>query len=679
MDPPPLPPHPTIIPTPIHTVTTNTNHLNNPDSANSSPRSHHTDTWDEPLPLVPGAKLRLMCSYGGHIIPRPHDKSLCYVGGDTRIVVGDRHASFSEFHARLSHSLLNGRQFTLKYQLPNEDLDSLVSITTDEDLENMIEEYDRINSASPLKPSRLRLFLFAVKPETAASMGCLLDDAKSETWFVDALNGAGLLPRGLSDSATIDNLVELDEPQVNRDSSGADIEAQNVVSSGGNKQVITNVIQDVQSTNSDSPMIETTSSFESSVSSPSMANLPPIGVRIEEANARLGGLDEQFSQMHVASNAQKQDDRSVYLTTLPPPIPAIVGVAGENSAAITGENHSRIISDDEKSDHGVPNGPRKPPLPLQPVPRKFGDAYSLPSPDSKHAGGHNLASPDSIASDSSIASAASLSKHPIYQDAAAPTAIRENRIPAAVVDSHSNIQDPSPQIQMQQVSETMVLPQSQQNQLQQQQFIQTNAHYIQHPAAGQVPISSYYPVYAPPPQQAIHQQIDQQQYPMYLLPVNHTQPYNLTMQSNIVDAASVAASRSLTPPNSTFVPSTAYKEITPPIYPAKTTTPKPEAPTNLYRTANTATPTLVQIPTNQFQQQFYGLSQMPPPSQSIAAGSVSAMNYGYEYAHPTHDHAYCAQHPTATLPQYHTMAPAAAVMLSQTSTQLTTEHNATDQ
>lgn len=396
MDPPPLPPHPTTIPTPIHTATTTTNHLNYPDSANSSPRSHHTDTWDEPLPPVPGAKLRLMCSYGGHIMPRPHDKSLCYVGGDTRIVVVDRHSSLSEFHSRLSHTLLNGRQFSLKYQLPQEDLDSLVSITTDEDLENMIEEYDRINSTSPLKPSRLRLFLFPFRPETAASMGCLLDDAKSETWFVDALNGAGLLPRGLSDSATIDNLVELDVRQVNRDS-GADMEAQNVSSGGGNKQVIKNVSHDVRSTFSDAPIVETTSSFDSSVSSPSLENLPPIKVRIEEANARLGELDEQFSQMNVASNAQKQDDRSNYLTNAPPPLPTIVGGAGVNAAAAAGENLNRIISDEEKSDQGAPSGTRKPPLPLQPVPRKFGDAYSLPSPDSKHAGGYNLPSPDSVA------------------------------------------------------------------------------------------------------------------------------------------------------------------------------------------------------------------------------------------------------------------------------------------
>ncbi|KAJ4838963.1 hypothetical protein Tsubulata_017363, partial [Turnera subulata] len=207
MDPPPLPP----LPTPSSAAAAV--HLNYPDSVDSSPRSHTTDTFHEPLPPVPGAKLRLMCSYGGHIIPRPHDKSLTYVGGETRMVAIDRHSSLPSLTSRLARTLLNGRPFTLKYQLPNEELDSLVSVTTDEDLENMIEEYDRItssSSSSSLAPSRIRLFLFFNKPETATSMGSLLDDAKSETWFVDALNGSGLLPRNLSDSATMDCLVNLD-------------------------------------------------------------------------------------------------------------------------------------------------------------------------------------------------------------------------------------------------------------------------------------------------------------------------------------------------------------------------------------------------------------------------------------------------------------------------------------
>lgn len=333
---------------------------NHPDSANSSPRSRH-DAWDD------HPKLRLMCSYGGHIIPRPHDKSLCYVGGDTRIVVLDRRCSLADLRSRLSHTLLNGRHFTLKYQLPSEDLDSLISLATDEDLDNMIEEYDRTSaSASPLKPSRLRLFLFPSKPDTAASMGSLLDDAKSETWFVDALNGSGLLPRGLSESAAaIDTLLEVDRGVATSDSC-ADL------GDAGGKQAPA------------PPVVETSSSSGSSSSSPSMGNLPPIKVRSEEY--LMVGLDEQFSShMSIAPNLANVASPPVAFVNVPPTA-VRSGGGGDDEKS-------------EKSDHSTvaPTGLKKPPLPLQPVQRKLVDVHNLPSPDSKHATAYSLPSPDSVA------------------------------------------------------------------------------------------------------------------------------------------------------------------------------------------------------------------------------------------------------------------------------------------
>lgn len=681
MDPPPIPSH--ITATPIVTIA----QQNYSDSASSSPRSRQNDTWDqESLALVPGAKLRLICSYGGHIIPRPHDKSLCYVGGDTRIVVAERQSSLADLQSRLSHTLLNGRGFSLKYQLPNEELDSLVSVTTDEDLDNMIEEYDRAMSASPLKPSRLRLFLFLAKPETAASMGCLLADSKSETWFVDALNNASLLSRGLSDSAAEGNFLELE--RIPKSDSGVNLDqAQNESLAANNRQMAKNVIQEVQSTMPDSPMVETTSSFESSVSSPSMPNLPQIKVRAEDGqmNARFHdqmlGLDEQFSHMNVASNAQNLDDGYLHLAAqaATPPLPTVIGGAAVmssatlvNAAPATGEHHGRVISDDEKSDHGAPSGRRKPPLPLQPIQRKVGDGYSLPSPDSKHAGGYNLQSPDSVASDSSIASGTSFSKHTVYQDAP-PATGRETRMHPAVMDYNS-------QIQMQQVQDSVVMQVPQQNQQQQQQqFVPANAHYIQHTATGPVAVPSYYQMYAPPTQQPLHQQMDQQ-YQMYYVPVPQTQQYNLTVQSNIADASAVASNQQLTPPNPTTVSSSAaFKEALPPIYPARTIQPsKPEMPSNVYITATPANQTVVQVPSSQYHQQYYGLSQVPPPSQQMATVPNGTANYGYEYSHPVHDQVFYAQQTPPTLPsQYQTMTPNTAVLLSQATAQLAAENTTT--
>ncbi|XP_052176164.1 uncharacterized protein LOC127790625 [Diospyros lotus] len=586
-----------------------------PDSAASSPPSHH----NESLPLVPGAKLRLVCSYGGHIIPRPHDKALCYVGGDTRMVVMERSSSLADLSARLSHTLLDGRKFTLKYQLPTEDLDSLISVATDEDLQNMIEEYDRI-SLSPAEPklSRLRLFLFFSKPETVVSMGSLLDDAKSETWFVDALNGAALIPRGLSDSAAMEGLLELDN---------GDVDAQNELADA--KKRVKNGQE----------VMDTSSSFGSSSSTPSMANLPPITVRDEDA--QMVGLHEHFSHLAAASGAVQKQDEELALLAGHPPLLSTVNIAATGasySTAVPGELGSRILSDDERSDGGAPTGLRKPPLPLQ-VQKKTVDAYNLPSPDSRLGGGFNLPSPDSVASDSSIASLSSLSKHPVFQD---PTHV------TATNDTMSNILDPSPQTHIQQVQDpAYALPPQQTH----QQFVHSTAHYVHHPAAAaQVPISSYYQMYAPSSQQQLHHQIDQQ---YYLLPVAQTQvnpAYNFPPQANIADATAVASSRPPLPPTSTMVaPSAVYKEAVPPIYPAKA-----------------AAPALLQVPGNQFQQQYVGVAQMHHPSQPTAAASAAGANYGVEYnAHPTHDQFYYAQHPAP--PQYQTMTTTAAALFSQAS------------
>ncbi|KAL8227477.1 hypothetical protein R6Q57_015061 [Mikania cordata] len=72
---------------------------------------------------------------------------------------------------------LCGKTVSLRCQLPTEDLDALVSITSDEDLMNLIEEYDRaacLQSSSP----KIRAFLSISKkcspsptPSTASGSG----------------------------------------------------------------------------------------------------------------------------------------------------------------------------------------------------------------------------------------------------------------------------------------------------------------------------------------------------------------------------------------------------------------------------------------------------------------------------------------------------------------------------
>uniref|UniRef100_A0A803M492 PB1 domain-containing protein n=1 Tax=Chenopodium quinoa TaxID=63459 RepID=A0A803M492_CHEQI len=117
-------------------------------------------------------KLRLMLSFNGHILPRPHDKTLFYAGGETRIISIPRNSSLSlsSLFSHIAKSFFNGSlNFLLKYQLPNHDLDSLISISSDEDLFNMVDEYDRLLCSG--SGSRIRFFLFK-KEEPVRDFKC---------------------------------------------------------------------------------------------------------------------------------------------------------------------------------------------------------------------------------------------------------------------------------------------------------------------------------------------------------------------------------------------------------------------------------------------------------------------------------------------------------------------------
>ncbi|XP_004300957.1 PREDICTED: putative mediator of RNA polymerase II transcription subunit 12 [Fragaria vesca subsp. vesca] len=678
-----------------------------PDSLDSSPRSRNTESWDDPLP--PSSRLRLMCSYGGHIVPRPHDKSLCYVGGDTRIVVVDRNTSLSDLSNRLAKTLLNGRPFTLKYQLPSEDLDSLISVTTDEDLDNMIDEFDRTASHnSSAKPARIRLFLFPLKPDSSQSMGPMLDmPTKSEDWFLNALNGSsGMLNRGFSDSASVDCLLGLDDGggAANNSESRGDAEA----SAAANCK---NGRPDVHSV-PDSPMLENSSSFGSTSSSPSLANLPPIRVHVEDggggsshggnrAQDQKVGIEEQFAQMTVGMvGQQKQDDGGgfVILSSTPPLPTTIMPSSAPVSSSSPPDYLNRVVSDDERSDHG---GYRKP-IPPQPQQQQSLPPQSQP----KSTGLFDLPSPDSVSSDHSLSNVAvSRPKPVVYQEPVAqiPSGT-PTRFPANLVDSKVNVSDPNTRVQMQQqvqdsgyVLQNQYDQQLQQQQLlqqqlqQQQQFIHPGAQYMHHHPAGSVPIQAYYPVY--PSQQQHHQQqqqqqqqqhhhhqLDQQQqYQVYYMPARQAPPYsNLplqqSLQSNMSEAAgaaTIASSRSQTPPNPMLSPTAAYSQV------RNAPIAKSEIAAPVYRTTTTAAPpSLIQGPPSQHQpqQQYVGYAQVHP-SQSTVPTSTGAANYAYEYAdasHAQHAQIYYTQPPLAhaMTSQYQTMTATAAMGLPEVSNQL---------
>ncbi|KAK8655484.1 hypothetical protein V6N13_108059 [Hibiscus sabdariffa] len=105
--------------------------------------------------------IKFLCSYGGKIVPRYPDGKLRYHGGETRVLSVDRSISFAELSLKMGE--MCGTPVCLRCQLPTEDLDALVSITSDEDLANLIEEYDRV--ASP--PSSLKIRAFLSPPKSA--------------------------------------------------------------------------------------------------------------------------------------------------------------------------------------------------------------------------------------------------------------------------------------------------------------------------------------------------------------------------------------------------------------------------------------------------------------------------------------------------------------------------------
>ncbi|KAF5730887.1 hypothetical protein HS088_TW19G00489 [Tripterygium wilfordii] len=93
--------------------------------------------------------IKFLCSYGGKIVPRSMDGKLRYVGGLNRVLSVDRFVSFAELMVKLGE--LCGYSVTLTCQLPGGDLETLISVKSDEDLANIIEEYDRASSGSKIR------------------------------------------------------------------------------------------------------------------------------------------------------------------------------------------------------------------------------------------------------------------------------------------------------------------------------------------------------------------------------------------------------------------------------------------------------------------------------------------------------------------------------------------------
>lgn len=129
-------------------------------------------------------KMRFLCSFGGRILPRPGDGKLRYVGGETRIISIRKNITWEELVQKTS-TIFN-QPHTIKYQLPGEDLDALISICSDEDLHHMLEEY--LEQERSEGSQRLRIFLIPLtESESPSSVAAQTRDVDYQ--YVVAVNG----------------------------------------------------------------------------------------------------------------------------------------------------------------------------------------------------------------------------------------------------------------------------------------------------------------------------------------------------------------------------------------------------------------------------------------------------------------------------------------------------------
>ncbi|KAJ6372599.1 hypothetical protein OIU76_027000 [Salix suchowensis] len=112
---------------------------------------------------------------------------LRYAGGQTRIISVRRDVSINELQRKMMDTYQ--QPAVIKYQLPNEDLDALVSVSCADDLDNMMEEYEKLLERSSDGSAKLRVFLFSDSQFDASGSVQFGDLHDSGQRYFDAVNG----------------------------------------------------------------------------------------------------------------------------------------------------------------------------------------------------------------------------------------------------------------------------------------------------------------------------------------------------------------------------------------------------------------------------------------------------------------------------------------------------------
>ncbi|CAN6223124.1 unnamed protein product [Urochloa humidicola] len=129
--------------------------------------------------------IKILCSFGGKILPRPSDGKLRYVGGETHIIRISRNISWQELKQKTT--AICSQPHVIKYQLPGEDLDALISVSNDEDLRNMMEECGLLDNGDGSQKLRIFLVSSIEYDDMSFSLGSM--DSDSGIQYVAAING----------------------------------------------------------------------------------------------------------------------------------------------------------------------------------------------------------------------------------------------------------------------------------------------------------------------------------------------------------------------------------------------------------------------------------------------------------------------------------------------------------
>ncbi|KAL6880455.1 hypothetical protein ACP4OV_012020 [Aristida adscensionis] len=130
-------------------------------------------------------KIKFFCNFGGTFLPRPCDGEFRYVGGERHLLKINRDITWYELTCKTTK--LIRQTHTVKYHLPGEQLNMLISITSDDDLRHMIDECIVLGA----NKERLTMYLFPdINDEHQVNfLVARLSTAEKEAQFIALVNG----------------------------------------------------------------------------------------------------------------------------------------------------------------------------------------------------------------------------------------------------------------------------------------------------------------------------------------------------------------------------------------------------------------------------------------------------------------------------------------------------------